>query len=999
MKKIELFIISLIFSIPLFAQQAVNPAANDQVKEVLQFLNTIKGKKVLSGQENLATDVMKWTDIVKDKTGKYPAILGQDWSYGNKAYEKRRNIVEAASGYWKKGGLVTISWHQVNPDTWDGSINEGPFEDCQEPMTQSRFDELLQEGTDLHQKYISHIDTIANYLKMLQDSGVVVMWRPYHEMNGGWFWWGAKNDFPQLWKIMYERFTNHHKLNNLIWTWSPNITSGRENMDFDAFYPGDQYVDIVGIDGYNDLKNWDNDSDEKKDLDEIISMAGDRPSAITELGTLPDLDWLSAERPQIISFLCWWTNIEKMDDAYIQSVYEHPYTLTRDELPWFDKNAPAVFSLKNKVVAALDTAVKHYQNAISQYTDKTQYPSHTDNEGVLKTVPAKSWVSGFFPGCLWYLYEYTTDDKFKKAAIDWTAGLENQKNNTGTHDLGFMMYCSFGNGYRLTGDQNYKQILLKTAESLSSRYNPSVGCIESWDWGSWDFPVIIDNMMNLELLTWAGKNSEGDNFKNIAVEHAQTTLEHHFREDYSTFHVVDYNSTNGEVIDRGTFQGYSDESAWARGQAWALYGYTMMFRETGDSCFLNQAIHIADYFISRLPDDYVPYWDFDAPGIPDEPKDASSAAIVASALLELYQYTESKATLYLYVAEQMLTNLMTNQYTAVPGTNANFILKHSVGNKNSNSGVDVPQIYADYYYLEALLRYMQLGISSNSVQDVEINEDSGFRIIIDDLYAFFEYENNSQVSFQAESKNENLQVEISDENELKIKPLDNFNGDVQVWIIINENDNFHYEIFTVTVNPVNDPPQTPLLISPAHQIRVRNQRLLFVWEEAVDIDGDKLTYDFFLKSNQIDTIIHDLQNTKLRFDGSQVLISNQEYFWKVSANDGTALAESEWFSFKTPLFDNIVENDFVVDVKVYPNPFKEKINLRYYLKESAMVNIVVLNGDGKKVVNRKLSQSPGIKTICLDLKTPLNGGIYFLYVEIKINNKTEMFCKTVMKTS
>ncbi len=290
--------------------------------------------------------------------------------------------------------------------------------------------------------------------------------------------------------------------------------------------------------------------------------------------------------------------------------------------------------------------------------------------------------------------------------------IEQEKNNKGTHDLGFMMYCSFGNAYRLLKDPAYKEVLLTSARSLSTRFNPTVGCIKSWDHGAFTFPVIIDNMMNLELLTWASRTSGDPSFAKIANTHANTTIKNHFRDDYSSYHVVDYDPVTGAVLQKKTHQGAADSSAWSRGQVWGLYGYTMMYRETKNKVYLNQAKHIADFILNnpQLPADMIPYWDFDAPGIPNVPRDASAGAIAASALLELSRYAGGKdAARYWTAAEKMLTSLTSPAYLAKEGENNNFILMHSVGSLPHNSEVDVPLSYADYYFVEALLRYKQWG--------------------------------------------------------------------------------------------------------------------------------------------------------------------------------------------------------------------------------------------------------------------------------------------------
>lgn len=333
----------------------------------------------------------------------------------------------------------------------------------------------------------------------------------------------------------------------------------------------------------------------------------------------------------------------------------------------------------------------------------------TLEKGELKLVPSKDWTSGFFAGELWFLYEYSGKPEWKSEAQAFTANMENEKWNGGTHDMGFKIYCSFGTGYRLTKDPHYKEVIIQAAKTLSTRFNPKVGTLKSWDNRSkWGFPVIIDNMMNLELLFAATRLTGDSSFYKIAVSHAATTMKNHYRKDYSSYHVVDYDTVTGKVVSRVTHQGYADESAWARGQAWGLYGYTMCYRETHNTVFLQQAEHIAAFILQHpnLPADKVPYWDFNAPGIPNEPRDASAAAVLASGLYELSTYSKNGAA-YRAAADKIMESL-TNNYRSPIGENHGFILLHSTGSKPQNSEVDVPLSYADYYYLEALLRAKKL---------------------------------------------------------------------------------------------------------------------------------------------------------------------------------------------------------------------------------------------------------------------------------------------------
>ncbi|RNL78065.1 glucuronyl hydrolase [Sinomicrobium pectinilyticum] len=330
--------------------------------------------------------------------------------------------------------------------------------------------------------------------------------------------------------------------------------------------------------------------------------------------------------------------------------------------------------------------------------------------GALELVAPGDWTSGFFPGLLWYLYEYNGEDVWRKKAETFTANIEQEKWNAGTHDMGFKIYCSYGNGYRLTKNRHYKDVIIQAAGTLIKRFNPNVGAIRSWDHNKdkWDFPVIIDNMMNLELL-FAATEITGDSvYYDIAVKHANTTMKNHFREDYSSYHVIGYDPGTGTVMKKNTHQGFSDASSWARGQAWGLYGYTMCYRATGDETYLHHAEKITNYILHHpnMPEDLVPYWDFNAPEIPDEERDVSAAVVIASGLYELSTYSK-QGEKYRKAADKIIYALST-QYTAPGGEAKGFILLHSVGSKPFGSEVDVPLIYADYYYLEALLRKKDL---------------------------------------------------------------------------------------------------------------------------------------------------------------------------------------------------------------------------------------------------------------------------------------------------
>lgn len=329
----------------------------------------------------------------------------------------------------------------------------------------------------------------------------------------------------------------------------------------------------------------------------------------------------------------------------------------------------------------------------------------------IHTVNSSDWTSGFFPGNLWLIYRLTGNEQFKEQAKAWTPLIENQKLNAGTHDMGFKIYCSFGEGLKEEPNNNYyKNVIVESAKTLTSRYNDSVKSIRSWDFDKevWDFPVIIDNMMNLELLFEATRISGDSTFHKLAVNHANTTLKNQFRPDGSVYHVVNYDTISGIVKTKDTHQGFGVNSSWARGQAWAIYGYTMAYRYTNNTTYLEQAEKTLTYFKNHenLPANGIPYWDFNDPDIPNAPRDASAAALVSSAIFELYTYTNNNA--YLDFGLAILNGLKSEKYVLSADVKGPFILHHSTGNWPKNDEIDEPIVYADYYFLEALLRKKQL---------------------------------------------------------------------------------------------------------------------------------------------------------------------------------------------------------------------------------------------------------------------------------------------------
>ncbi len=343
------------------------------------------------------------------------------------------------------------------------------------------------------------------------------------------------------------------------------------------------------------------------------------------------------------------------------------------------------------------------------YTMMPRNITKGESNWTLRKSSEKEWTSGFWPGVLWYAYEASNNPVIKAEAEKFSKTLYPIADVAAyDHDLGFLMFCPFGAAYRLTENPEYKDLILRSSDTLATLFNPTVGTILSWprevEPNGWPHNTIMDNMINLDMMFWASKNG-GEEHKylyDMAVRHADVTMENHFRDDYTSYHVAVYDTVSGNLIKGVTHQGYADDSMWARGQAWAIYGFTMVYRETQDPKYLEFVQKVTDVYLKDLPEDGVPYWDFSAPGIPDAPRDASAAAVVASALLELSTFVEGeKGESYKAAAVKMLTSL-SRDYQC--GDEKVAFLDHSTGHYPNNSEIDIPIIYADYYYIEALLR-------------------------------------------------------------------------------------------------------------------------------------------------------------------------------------------------------------------------------------------------------------------------------------------------------
>lgn len=349
-----------------------------------------------------------------------------------------------------------------------------------------------------------------------------------------------------------------------------------------------------------------------------------------------------------------------------------------------------------------------FQTKLIEESGKILNPRTTFNNSI-EYIPKDDWTSGFFPGTMWYMYDLTGDQKWIDLGIKYTEDLDTIKHLKWHHDIGFMINCSYGNALRVTKNEAYKDVMVEAAKSLATRFREVSGVFQSWDedrgWQGergWMCPVIIDNMMNLELMFEASVISGDDTYRNMAISHADTTMKYQYRADNSCYHVVDYDKVNGGVRGLYTAQGYADESAWARGQAWGLYGYATCYRYTKDEKYLEMAKKIYDFIFNHpnMPEDLIPYWDMDVPEIPNTPRDVSAASVTASALYELSEFIPE----YKETADKIVRSLSSDRYRAIVGTNGNFLLMHSVGSIPHHNEIDVPLNYADYYFLEALAR-------------------------------------------------------------------------------------------------------------------------------------------------------------------------------------------------------------------------------------------------------------------------------------------------------
>jgi unsaturated chondroitin disaccharide hydrolase len=352
-------------------------------------------------------------------------------------------------------------------------------------------------------------------------------------------------------------------------------------------------------------------------------------------------------------------------------------------------------------------------------TSTTAYPRYTQSYNSWNSGNAAYWGSGFFPGCLWMMYEATGDNQFRTWAETWTAGLEGQATTSPLHDVSFQIFTSYGNGHRLTGNAGYPPVLQDAALNMSDLFHAPSGVI-TLGWGNWQSPSAIDAMMNLQLLFWAAKNGGLQAWHDMAVSHCYATATDLVRPDGGTYQIVDYDIVTGDIVVQEALQGYADESTWSRGQGWAVYGYTVAFRETGDPNFLNLAVATADYYIDNSPADGVAWWDFDTPDIPNTERDTSAGSVAASALIELSNLTDDpqlrekfntaacRILLALCLPEQAGGYLAEDGNGSVLSPGLLMHGCHFHPDAAVEPGVARPDeslIWGDYYFLEALVRY------------------------------------------------------------------------------------------------------------------------------------------------------------------------------------------------------------------------------------------------------------------------------------------------------
>ncbi len=367
---------------------------------------------------------------------------------------------------------------------------------------------------------------------------------------------------------------------------------------------------------------------------------------------------------------------------------------------------PPTMELAIRTDKVFDLAAEKLTKTVESIQDSNRFPRYIEEDGTWATTDSHAWSSGFFAGCLWIMFEYTGDEIWKKHAVKWTESMEREKHNRDNHNNGFMMMPGFGNGYRLTGNEHYREVLIESARSLASRYSDKVGCIKANEMKQWKYPVMVDTMVNIELLFWAAKNGGDPSWHDMAVAHATNTMRYHVREDGSTVQIVDCDPETGDVLGHYTLCGLSGDSAWSRGQGQALYGFAVAYRETGNPEFLETAQRLADYFIEKLADDPVPDWDNKVPNFPDTIRDSSAGSIASVGLFELQKLVKDQgnAQRYRMAATDIFVTLVINNYLTI-ASNSYGLIKHATWKKPTDPQADTSLIWGDYNFLEALVLY------------------------------------------------------------------------------------------------------------------------------------------------------------------------------------------------------------------------------------------------------------------------------------------------------